>query len=97
MKHPHNPDELNENNSFYHEYFSNLHISDFIDKKYFQNHPMISFKPKDKTKKGKAKSPSTQNIIENDPIANNPNNFFFNKGLELLSNEPVSHDQEETV
>jgi len=93
MKHPQRPDELDENNSFYHEYFSSLHISDFIDKKYFQSHPMITFKPKkEKLKSKRGRSTNNGNrtvVIENDPIANNPNNYFFNKGLELLNSGHV--------
>jgi len=86
MKHPQNPEELDESNSFYHEYFSSLHISDFIDKKYFQSHPMITFKPKEKIRSKKNSNSATRTVVENDPIANNPNNYFFNKGLELLNN-----------
>ena len=57
-------------------YFNIIDITDYLPKEY-------ALRKNQKYFNSKMSSPQIMN--DNDPIANNPNNYFFNKGLEMLS------------
>jgi len=93
IKHPYNKDTIDENDPYYNEYFNNIHISDFIDKQ--QKKTMQLYNQNFNQNKRKSSNQkqnndkSTTSSIENDPIANNPNNYFFNRSLEMLKQPDV--------
>ncbi len=70
-------------------YFNILDIADYLPK------ASESFRKKHHHyfNNNLSSSSSSMTAVENDPISSNPNNFFFNRGLEMLSS---SLDKEES-
>jgi len=89
IKHPYNPEDANEDNT-YNDYLNVIDISDFVSSKNNKKRKNKFSKEKEKFSYSNEYTFNNSNsiattIMDNDSILNHPNNFFFNQSLEMLS------------